>query len=821
MKSRFSPAGIFVILLTLILTGVLFSWDFQPRMSICANGDLSDAGVALSRVISIEMVQLLHISRGLTNPEICSMPQDKLERAIYKAENPMPDHPAEAALFRLIQTQDEHGEIPPDAIGKALSQVENMPRVKLVPGGDYFNNSLNLAPIDWTWLGPGNIGGRVRSIVIHPTEPDRMWAGAVSGGIWYSNNAGVSWSPVDDFMINLAVSTLIMHPTDSNILFAGTGEGFYNIDSVRGAGVFKSLDGGLTWTQIPSTATSNWYWVNRLAISPDGSILLAATRSGIWRSTNGGDSWTNVNSDSYVKDIDFHPTDSDEAIAASAFCKAYYSANGGETWSSATGLPTCTADSDWLSRVEVAYVPGNGDIVYASINRNSGEIWSSTTGGQSYSLTSTGYNYLGSQGWYDNIIWVDPTNPNLLVVGGIDLWRSTDAGLTLAKISEWWYAPLSAHADHHAIVTHPNFNGSTNKTVIFGNDGGVYKTDDIYTVKTGILNNGWIELNNQLGITQFYGAAGNNISGVIVGGTQDNGTLRYAGNTEGWTAMYGGDGGFCASDPLDPNYFYGEYVYLMIHRSKNGGLTSSYIYSGITDAGNGSTANFIAPFILDPNNPTTMLAGGVNLWRSTNVNASLPTWAPIKPSIGSNISAIAIASGNSAIIWVGHNDGSVYRTVNGTVSNPTWIRVDTNTPYLPDRYVHRMTIDSQNPEKVYVTFGGFSVDNVYRTTNNGANWVDLTGFGSTGLPDVHVRSLVIHPGDSNKLFVGTEIGIFSSIDGGANWAIPQDGPANVSVDELFWMSQTLVAATHGRGIYLIDLSRTYVYIPLISVEESP
>ena len=153
------------------------------------------------------------------------------------------------------------------------------------------------------------------------------------------------------------------------------------------------------------------------------------------------------------------------------------------------------------------------------------------------------------------------------------------------------------------------------------------------------------------------------------------------------------------------------------------------------------------------------------------------------------------------MIWVGHNNGDVYRTTNGTVASPTWTKVDTNSPSLPNRYVTRIAIDKNDTSKVYVTFGGFSADNVWRTTNGGTTWADTTGSGATGLPDVPVRSLVIHPNNSNWLYVGTEIGIFASEDGGANWFVPQDGPANVSVDELFWMNTTLVAATHGRGLF--------------------
>src|SRR3972149_5444317 len=219
-----------------------------------------------------------------------------------------------------------------------------------------------------------------------------------------------------------------------------------------------------------------------------------------------------------------------------------------------------------------------------------------------------------------------------------------------------------------------------------------------------------------------------------------------------------------------------------------------------------SNANFIAPFVLDPNNANRILGGGHSLWRTNNAKAANttttgPSWSAIKGSISSPISAIAIAPGNSDLIWVGHNNGNVYKTTNGTNASPSWTQVDTNTPGLPNRYVMRITIDPSNPNRVYVTFGGFAPATVRRTPNGGANWSDTTGSGGAALPSLPVRSLVIHPSNANWLYVGTELGIFTSEDGGASGSIPHDGPTNTSVDELFWMGNKLVAATHGRGMF--------------------
>ena len=705
-----------------------------------------------------------------------------------KEEEPKQDQPDEAMKWRMGSMVDETGKIPEGAEMRAWLHAKQMP----IDSSAWPSGHLNpidpvagINPAGWQWLGPGNIGGRVRAIVIHPNDPQTLWLGSVSGGIWKTTDGGANWAPLADFMANLAVSSMVIDPTNPNILYAGTGEGYFNFDSIRGAGIFKTTDGGATWNQLPSTATPDWFYVDRLAISPVNSqIILAATRTGIWRSTDGGTTWTRRLSQPFMFDVNFHPTDENLAIASGDSGVARYSTDGGLTWNLATGISG--------DRVEVAYARSNPAIVYASVDNSMGQVYKSTNGGQSYSLVSVTQGLLADQGWYDNAIWVDPTNPDNVVVGGITLFKSTNGGVNFSQFG-------GVHADQHIIVEAPGFDGSSIKTVYFGNDGGIYRTTDI--------NAGFITtttLNNNLGITQFYGGAVNVSSGRIIGGTQDNGTLRYTGNTQLWNFMAGGDGGWCASDPNDPNYFYGEFQWLQLHRSSNGGASSFAIYAGITDAVPNGTTNFIAPFILDPNNSNTLLAGGANLWRTTNAKGSPLGWVNIKTTIGSNISAIAVAKGNSDIVWVGHNNGSVYVSTNGTATSPTWTQVDTNSPSLPNRRITRIIVDPTNSSRVYVTIGGFSnlADNVWRSDNGGASWTN----SSNNLPLAPVRTLAVWEQNPNFLYVGTEVGVFASSNGGASWSPSNDGPTNCSVDELFWMGNTLIAATHGRGMFSINIS---------------
>jgi hypothetical protein len=262
-------------------------------------------------------------------------------------------------------------------------------------------------------------------------------------------------------------------------------------------------------------------------------------------------------------------------------------------------------------------------------------------------------------------------------------------------------------------------------------------------------------------------------TGVIMGGAQDNGTLAYdpAAGSEKWKTIFGGDGGYCAADPSDSNIFYGEYVYLQIHRNTDGATSDDtngdrYICGLFWNQATGSwqwkpvpykipeaetqNALFIAPFILDPNEPNRILAGGHSLWRTNdaktpNTPTSGPSWSQIKTPAGSYISAIAVAAGRPDIIWVGHDDGQIWRTNNGTATMPAWQRVDNSgsSPLAAKRYCTRILISRADADVVYAAFGGFGgtvPGNIWRTRDAGANW---TNFGA-GLPTVPVRAIAMH-----------------------------------------------------------------------------
>jgi hypothetical protein len=720
------------------------------------------------------------------------------DAAIAAGQTPATGNPEAAMRWRLERWRDENGRYDVALLEAARAQREA--------------NAAHHAAIDdagigrfgWVERGPSNIGGRTRSLVFDPNTPGTMFAGAVGGGVWRSTNGGAAWTQVDDRMGNLAVNALALVPGTPPVLYAGTGEGFYNGDAILGQGIYKSVDGGVSFQRL--AATAGWGYVNRIAVSPaDPNVVLAATRSpgGIHRSTDGGATWTLVRSATACMQVVFDPNDAQRLVAdvyESSQHRVVRSTNGGLTWTNAaSGL---TGQSGIGGRIELAYAASAPGTVYASCGTGGGQIWRSTDGGANWTQRSSGSGTGAS--WYYNTLWVDPTDANLLVTGAYHLYRSTDGGSTLAQISNGYINTSQPHPDQHQVLADPGFDGAANRRVWITNDGGIYTTSDIRSAST---SGGWQRREQSYRASQFYGAAGDGSSGRITGGTQDNGhlTLQSGSNTASLT--FGGDGGFAAIDWQNPNYIYGEYVYAQVHRSTNGGTSANYIDAGIGEAG--SAANFIAPLLLDPNDARRLLVGAASLWRTNDARAASVAWTAIKPAVGSNIAAIAVAPGNPNVVWVGHNDGRIYRTTNGTAATPTWLVVDDNagTDPLPDRYVQRIVIDRTTATTAFVGLGGFSPDNLWRTTNAGASFVDLTGSGVSGLPNAPVNGIAQHPSLADRLYVGTDVGVFASQNGGATWSTSNDGPADVSVDEVVFLhgSTTLLAATHGRGLWTIAI----------------
>ena len=721
----------------------------------------------------------------------------------------------EGAEFRLLRQRDERGEIAPDALSRALREREAM----LPSLGTPLHVTPEVAGVrhsGWTTLGPlGLFGGRLKTIDIDPTDSRQLLVGAATGGIWHSEDAGATWAPVDDFLASLSISSLARDAGDPATIYAGTSEYYYT--ATQGIGILKSTDGGRSWLRLSGTdpAKSNhWTYITHVATHPAAAgTVLVSTWAGAFRSIDAGATWTEVYTRTafdglltLVSDVEINPVTPNQILLGLEDSAVAYSSNGGSTWS--TVQIAAPVNQRHTGGVQLAFSKTVNGLVYASVDRNGGEVWLSSDAGHTWALVGAPQHIADAA---SNTIWVDPTNAQHLVIGGIDLLRSTDGGHTFVKISDWNQWPTSAHADHHAIVAEAGYDGAGNARLYDASDGGIYRANNVLATTTV---SGWTNLNNGLNAVQFWsGTASPAAGGIFIGGTQDNGTLAQLGY--GWFRWFGGDGGVTAIDPSNPALWYGEYSHAAVFRTFNGGASASYICAGITDSevgtgpnapcGPGTTAeaNFVAPFVLDPNLLARILVGANSLWVSDRAQAPAPTWraikapSPNKTSSGSGnwISAVTVRPGDSNTVWVGHNNGELYVSTNALSSNPMWRAVSG----LPARFISRIVFDPSNANRMYVILGGFVKGNIYFTDNGGTSW---TGIGMA-LPGAPIYTLAVARINSQMLYVGTEVGVFATENGGQSWSASNDGPANVPVEDLSWLADNaLVAATHGRGAFL-------------------
>jgi photosystem II stability/assembly factor-like uncharacterized protein len=714
--------------------------------------------------------------------------------------------------------------------------------------------------VSWTERGPNNVGGRTRALMFDPNDANRrkVWAGGVSGGLWFNDditNAASTWQRVDDFWSNLAVTTIAADPTNPQIFYVGTGEGHFNFDAVQGGGIWKTTNGGQTWTQlantIPTTAAGgnailqSFVFVQKIVVNSTGEVF-AATRSnfnnrgGILKSTNGGNTWTRVLAPRSGVGITADATMSDwgadielanngdlyASVGLGPFSnmngKVYRSTSGGTSWLDIT--PATNGQ-----RVELAIAPStsgstsstvvyavashkspvsvNSDIAWFGVTDNGGATWfnvnipiytTSETGG-----CATSGHFTRSQAWYDLTLAVHPTNPNLVFAGGIDVHRSTDAGNVWATVSNWrgiCNRPY-VHADIHSIVFRP---GNSNE-IIVGTDGGVSYSSN--AGNSAVSNPTFADRNSGYNITQFYSLALRNVtnSNYTLGGTQDNGTQRFAeSGSATTTTATDGDGGFCFIDQQNPNIQFTAFTNNNISRSTNGGTSFSTMIAD--DAG-----KFINPADYDNQNKTLFTAGNTDELRRV-LDANTVTFPANQQVInidlidnGAEISAIRANTFTANRVFIGTDAGRVFRVDGATGNNPTVAQI---TGTINPGYISNIDVGSSDNE-LLVTVSNYGVRSIYYTTNGGTTWTSKDEAGQ-GLPDIPVRWGIFNPKNTRQVILATELGVWSTSDITATnpgWEpTPVSGSsrvANVRCDMLkFRNSDNLLAvATHGRGVY--------------------
>lgn len=758
----------------------------------------------------------------------CTFRSSDLPHKLSKkeSEHQLPDEgPALYARFETEMTKDVAlGYVPRERLAYALEYTRQLQQSAVrdaIPG------------IVWTERGPDNVSGRTRAVLFDPNDPTgkAVFAGGVGGGIWKTNDITAAkpvWVPVDDLMANLAISTLAADPLNPQVLYAGTGEGWYNFDAIRGDGIFKSTNGGATWSALASTVGNpDFQYVQKIVVHPVTGHVYAATRSaasgsgGVFRSADGGATWTKVlgnglgASSDRAADLEIAADNSIYAAMGILQTDGIYRSTTGDagSWTKlntgTNGFPTSA-----FFRCEIACAPSNASTLYVLTEQASTgglyNIYKSTNSGSTWttlpkplwndqSCSSTSNDFTRGQGWYDLIAAVDPTNANRVLIGGIDLFLSTDGGNTWTQKSSWWggCSRPYVHADQHAIVFQP---GNPN-VVLFGNDGGVYRSTDggnTFSFK------GW-----NYNVTTYYSCAMHPNAGnhQFLAGSQDNGTqLYYAPGINTTIEALGGDGGYCHIDQDQPSYQFASYVFANIYRSSDGGNTFSSVFS------NSSVGNFINPSAYDNINNVLYFNYG-NPYNGTNyglygriVNATTSntvTTVNISSASGTSFfTHLTVSPNTSNRIFIGTSNGRVIRVDNANGSASATL---IGTP-VANNNVSCIAVQNGNDNHLLVTYSNYGVTSVWQTTNGGTTWTSVEG----NLPDMPIWWVLFNPNNSDQAMLATETGVWTTDDlNGTStiWSPASTGMPNVSTRMLQIRSsdRLVIAATHGRGLFSTDV----------------
>jgi hypothetical protein len=636
---------------------------------------------------------------------------------------------------------------------------------------------------NWIALGPfgsasGTGAGRLQCVRFHPSGTGTVYVGAAAGGLWKSTNSGASWTTTTDQIASLGVSDIAIDPISPNIIYISTGDfdgaptGFSQGDS-KSIGVLKSVDGGATWNTTGLTwTTSQSRFISKLLINPLNPVeVFAFTSVGIYRTRNSGTTWS-LATPGYYKDAEYKPGDTTTIYAVNN-SSIYRSTNGGQTFSNTTFTST-------FKNIRIAVTAADPNYLYI-VGTNSSDAFGglvrSTNSASTFTTMSTTPNILGgNQGWYDLSIAASPTNKDELMVGGIDLWKSTNGGINWTHNTFGYGGGPYIHPDQHDVIY---MNGTT---IWAAHDGGVSMS----------TNNGstWSTVNGNMNIAEPYFLGVSALSGTrIVAGLQDNGTILWNGST--WSLIKGGDGMECFVDWNNNATIIGSYVDGAHAKSTNNGLSFSNIVTGLT--GNG---NWIAPITQDPTNPNIFYAGRQNVFKSTNQGAS---WTQIGALGGTgDVMLINAAPSNSNVIYAARAT-QLFKTTNG---GTTWTNITTGISSAGR--ITDLDIDNTNENNVYVTLSGYSAGNkVFYTTDGGLSWTNY----SAGLPNLPANCIVFKKNSPGAVYVGMDFGVYYRELSMSSWIPYNTGLPNVWVNdmEIYYPTNKLRAATFGRGIWETDL----------------
>lgn len=674
----------------------------------------------------------------------------------------------------------------------------------------------------WTLIGPVNRPssndpatqgvGRVNVVRFHPHNPQELWIGSASGGVWRSKDFGAHWElfPFTQFL-SLGVSDIMFSQSDPNTVYVATGDADGTVGSGSNfytIGIIKTTDGGATWNVTGfSRLLSNQLTIGRLWVHPqDPNIVLAATNLGIYKTTDGGANWTSKQAGYNTIDMEQAPGDVNRLYASTfGWSGRNYilrSTDMGETWSECKKIENTI-------RIAIEVTPADPNYVYALASRNAGYgfhcLTISDDKGENWTDMlhySSSRNFLGwgtgigndtrGQGQYDLALAVSPLDPELIFVGGVNVWKLPQMGAVQTMVGHYYGggAP-GVHADHHDLRFTPD-----GKRIISTNDGGVDWMD--------VSSNTWTSIKDGLSITQNYKiASSDEHPEIIYNGAQDNGTMGY--NNGAWRYVMGGDGMDCAYVGSDPNIVFASIYYGSISKSYNGGSTFS---ASINQNYTQEVGAWVAPFLIHPTNKNVTYAGFYNVWRSSNTG-EYGSWNKIS-NFGEQtpLTSLAVSASDGNVIYAA-TPSKVWATFN---SGNSWEVI-----YNGSASITSLAVHPTKPKTLWITQSGFNAKNkVFEWNGETKTIKNISG----NLPNIPVNALIYQKNSPDRLYIGTDIGVFYSDYNSAHWELFGEGLPNVVVQDLdisYGATPKLRAGTYGRGIWEAPLLTCSGKQPIIQV----
>ncbi|MFI1718556.1 hypothetical protein [Streptomyces litmocidini] len=617
-----------------------------------------------------------------------------------------------------------------------------------------------------------NVSGRISSIAPDPADPAHLLVGAANGGVWESDDRGASWAPRTDDAATLTVGAIAFDPAAPGTVLAGTGEG--NWWWWLGAGVLQSTDGGTKWTPLCTDPFVGQGFFDLTFDPTRENTVLAGTNRGLYTSTDGGASWTQRRS---VRTWSVSVSGTGEALAA---CKdgLFRSTDGGAVWN-AVALPGATTP---FLRCAVATAPSDAAVAYAWAAFSSGppKLW--RRAGGTWTAVKPPAADTG-QASYDWFLAVAPDRADRVYVGAIDAYRGEPSGTT------WSWRNISTkstgdsiHPDQHAIAFEP---GSPDVLYV-GNDGGLFRSPD-----RGIS---WKHLNNGLVISEFeYLSQDFGSSRWVLGGTQDNGTVRWTGSPE-WTHVQDGDGGDCAVNRARPDTVFHTFYEMSPERSDSRGEPGSWfrVEPPVPD---GEDSLFYPPMETSATNGSTVALGGGALYVSRDDAAH---WTRLKFPTAGTASAMYVPHADQVL--VGTTLGELYRT---TWSGSAWSALSALATPRSGAQVSDIHVDATDTQRIWVTHSQPGGGRIWHSTDGGGSWTNR----SAGLPPLPLNAVEVDPTDHDRVWVAADLGVYQSTDGGSTWQTFSDGLPNAFIGDIVLHphARVLRAGTRNRGVWEIPV----------------